>query len=408
MSRLHFELPCGAAGDMIFGALVDCGVDFEHVVSSLRKLELADWDIDISEVVRSGIMAKKIQVIDNSEITHSHAGHTHQHAGSAHSHGAHRHLADMLRILDNPALSGFVKEKAFEVFNLLAEAEAEIHGVSKDEVHFHEVSGIDTLIDVIGSLLALESMGVDYVSAGQVAVGSGTINCAHGVMPVPAPATLKIVQKKSIPIFNGNIETELLTPTGAALLGVLCQTYDKFAGGNVVGVGYGAGDKDFEGVVNAVRAIVYNKDLSTAVVSDRIIEMRFAVDDVTGEELGLLQEKLGAAGVLDSYALPAIMKKSRAGFEVVVLLRSSDRSHIENIIFGSGMTLGMRILEIGRSVLERALEEVKVQGQPIKVKLGMYKGRIVSKKAEFEDCKKAAEITGLEFSEIKRIAESSL
>ena len=291
---------------------------------------------------------------------------------------------------------------------MLAEAEGEVHGLPIEEVHFHELSGVDTFVDIVGSLLAIENLKLDYISASKVAVGSGTVKCAHGVMPVPAPATIKIIQKKSIPIYPGNIETELLTPTGAALLGVLCEDFGKFAGGNIISVGYGAGDKDFPETVNAVRAIRYSKDLSTAVVSDRIIELRFAMDDATGEELGLLQEKLLNLGVLDVYALPAIMKKSRGGFEVVVLLRTSDRVQVEGVIFNSGLTLGLRVREVGRSVLERAMEEVRVHGQVIKVKLGMYKGKIVSKKAEFDDCKSAAEITGETFAEIKRLAEGEL
>ena len=413
MSRLHFELPSGAAGDMILGSLIDCGASFDYVVHILKKLDIKGWDIGIEDVVRSGIMAKKVRITDNSELVHKHSDehkhqHNHDHEHSHNNDHAHRHLSDMLAVLDNPILSLFVKEKAAEIFNLLAEVEGEVHGLPKEEVHFHEVSGIDTVIDVIGSLLAVESMEVERISASEVAVGSGTIKCAHGVMPVPAPATIKIIQRKSIPIYSGDINTELLTPTGAALLGVLCDEFDKFSGGNVESVGYGAGDKDFENSINAVRVIKYKKDISSAVINGKILEIRFAIDDVTGEELGLFQEKLQKIDVLDCYALPAIMKKSRGGFEVVVLLRLSDRSRVEKVIFSSGLTLGFRIREVGRTVLERAIEEVKIFGHPVKVKLGMYKGKIVSKKAEFEDCKKIAEITGNEFIEIKRQAEGKL
>ncbi len=417
MSRLHFELPSGAAGDMIFGSLVDCGANFDYVVHVLKKLKIKGWSIGIEDVVRAGITAKKIRIIDNSESVqkqlnehkHSHdKGHKHfiEHKHE-HSH-AHRHLSDMLAVLDNPDLSLFVREKAAEIFNLLAEAEGEVHGMPKEEVHFHEVSGIDTIIDVIGSLLAVESMEVERISASEVAVGSGTIKCAHGTMPVPAPATIKIIQKKSIPIYYGDINTELLTPTGAAILGVLCEEFGKFSGGSVESVGYGAGDNDFDNYINAVRVIKYTKDISSAIVSDEILEIRFAIDDVTGEELGLFQGKLQDIGILDCYALPAVMKKSRGGFEVVILLRISDRARVENIIFSNGLTLGFRIREVGRAVLERAVEEVNVFGHPVKVKLGMYKGKIVSKKAEFEDCRKIAEVTGNKFIEIKRQAEGKL
>ena len=413
MSRLHFELPCGAAGDMILGALLDCGADFNYIASTLHRLKLVDWDLGLEDAVRSGITAKKIRVSDTSapaqEVSEG-SSHTHTHAHEHHAghHAPHRHLHDLLNLLDEKVLSDFVRTTAEEIFTLLAEVEGEVHGLSANEVHFHELSGVDTFVDVVGSLLAVENLGIDYISASKVAVGSGTVRCAHGVMPVPAPATIKIIQKKSIPVYPGNIETELLTPTGAALLGVLCEDFGRFAGGNIIGVGYGAGDKDFPETVNAVRAIRYNKDLSSAVVNDRIMEMRFSVDDATGEELGLLQEKLLELGVLDVYALPAVMKKSRGGFEVVVLLRISDKALVEGVIFGSGLTLGIRVREVGRSVLERAVEEVKVFGQLIKVKLGMYKGKIVFKKAEFDDCRRAAEITGEAFIEIKRRAEGSL
>ncbi len=455
MSRLHFELPCGAAGDMLLGALIDCGADEKYIIDTLTKLNIEDWSLELTDVVRSGITAKKVVIIDKSdgaggvglepshshghehthshsgehshghehthshsgehshghEHTHSHSGehshgheHTHSHSGEhSHGHSAHRHLGDMLKVLDNPVLSKSVQQKAAAIFNLIAEVEGEVHGLAKEKVHFHEVSGVDTLLDVIGTLLALENMGVEHITASEVAVGSGTVKCAHGIMPVPAPATMKIIQKRAIPIYAGSVESELLTPTGAAILGVLCEEFGKFSGGRVVSVGYGAGDKDFPKVANAVRAVCYTRDTSTAIVNDRIIEIRFAVDDITGEELGLLQENLYGVGVLESYALPAIMKKSRGGYEVVVLLRIADRPRVEQVIFSSGVTLGIRLREVGRSILERVVEEVKIEGHSVKVKLGMYKGKIVSAKAEFDDCKRVAEVTGKEVSEVRRL-----
>lgn len=416
MNRLHFELTCGAAGDMILGALVDCGADYEYIVSTLKQLDISDWDIEISGAIRAGITAKNIVVTDNTGHNHNH-NHNHEHehdhdhdhsTGHTHTHKAHRHLSDMLKVLDNPVLSKYVKEKAEEVFNLLAEAEGAVHGQPKEKVHFHEISGIDTLIDVIGSALAIENLGVEYITAGKVAVGSGTIKCAHGVMPVPAPATLKIIEKMGISIVPGLIDTELLTPTGAAILGVFCEDYGKFSGGKIVSIGYGAGDKDFDATANAVRAIVYEEESASQIRSNDIIEIRFAVDDATGEELGFLQEKLYSAGILESYMIPTVMKKFRGGYEVVVLLNIVDREKIEKIIFMSGITLGMRVREVSRSVLERTVEVVDVLGNPIKVKSGLYKGHVVSLKAEYDDCKRVAEETGREFSEIKRLAETRI
>ena len=457
MPHLHLELPNGAAGDMLFAALIDCGADYNHIINILKKLDIADWDITLETTMRSGIASKNITITDKTihthihthETTHSHDQHTHnkdshsdihnhahshdhqhKHDSHAHSHDQHminehshseghnhehphnhshahgeRHLADMLKVLDNPALSPQVKKQAGKIFDIIATAEGAIHNRPKNKIHFHEISGIDTLIDVIGTALAIENLGISKITATSVATGSGTVKCAHGIMPVPAPATLKIVTENKIPIYSGSLKSELLTPTGAAILGYYVNEFSEFNGGEIISTGYGAGDKDFPETANTVRATLYNPSNSHN-TKDNIIEITFTVDDATGEEIGALQEKLYKAGILESYSIPTIMKKNRPGFEIRTLIKQHNKEKIISIIFNSGLTIGMRIKKIDREILKRKTVEVIINKNVIPVKISFYQNKAVTIKAEADAVITLAEKTNKEFKELKQIAEN--
>lgn len=465
MKQLYLDLACGAAGDMLLAALIDAGADFNEIMIQLRKLPLADWDMTREKTVRSGISASYINVIDNSASSNSHAhhhnhahyhksaeesDHTHEHHHAdphdhehkhdhshhhehctetevehghseaehhlehdhAHGHdhhheGPHRYLKDMLELLDSADLPQRAKQRASDVFTLIAQAEGKVHGKPPTEVHFHEVSGIDTMIDVTGVCLALELLEVEHVYASKVATGSGHVHCAHGTMPVPAPATQEILLEAGIPYQSGPVEKELLTPTGAALLAVICDDFCTLPEGKALGVGYGAGKADFPNYPNTVRAILYDntsEQLSEPVQSDTVIEIRASIDDMTGEEAGELLNDCYRAGALEAYYLPAIMKKSRPGFEMVAICTPAMAEKIEYAIFKSGATLGLRKRQYQRSILRRKEITVDIDGHAIHVKAGYYANDLVSLKAEYSDCHHAAQTTGMPFREIRQKA----
>lgn len=450
MRELYLELGCGAAGDMLLAALRGAGANLGLIGMDLLKLGVEGWRIAERPVVRCGISAMLIEVEDltaahhiqhgshphphphkhphEHEHCHGHEhphphkhGHEHEHGHSheapdahthSHSHGAHRHLADMLELAEKAPFSITVKARAAEVFTLLAEAEAHVHGTTPDKVHFHELSGIDTIIDVFGVLLALESLGVDRVSASPVATGSGYVQCAHGKMPVPAPATAEILRRKAIPHHPGAQARELLTPTGAALLGVLCTRWGASPAGIVRASGYGAGSADFPDQANVVRALLYqiNEAPVTAMNAtaqaggDTVIEYRACLDDISGEEAGEVLARCYEAGALEAYFTPLTTKKSRPGFELTVLSAADSCAAIEKAILGGGWTLGLRRREAARIVLAREQTTVRVEGHEIRVKRGYYEGRAVFCKAEYDDCARAAAALGLPLREVRSLA----
>lgn len=399
MINLHLNLQSGAAGDMLLAALIDLGVDVEYIKDELTKLPINNRTLSTEKVTRAGIAANYVQVTD---LTHTHKhddSHTHHH------HGAHRHLKDMLELVNVAPYSQYVKTNAEKVFKLLAIAEGKVHGKSPEDVHFHEVSGIDTIIDVFGVCLALEKLKINTITADNLFVGAGQVKCAHGIMPVPAPATLEILASSNIPWQSGPVEKELLTPTGAALLGNFCSEYLSFSG-IAKKIGYGAGTADLAPHANLVTAILY-EDQKT-INPQTITEIRTSLDDITGEEAGHLLEMLYENSVLEAYYLPTIMKKSRPGFELVILIQDVDIEKIEALLFTNGITLGLRKRKIERSTLKREFQKVKVLGHEISIKLGFFKEKIVFKKAEYEDCKKVSVLTGKSLKEIQSLALNSL
>ncbi|MDR0868471.1 MAG: nickel pincer cofactor biosynthesis protein LarC [Planctomycetota bacterium] len=393
---LYFDCRCGAAGDMLLAALLDLGAPREKIIASLRTLNLGDWQLTAERVLRGGVSATRVVIAEPS--------HPHRHDGDRHGDHHHHHpaapgrkLADFLEALARADFSTPVKARAEKVFRLLAAVEGKIHGASPDEIHFHEISGIDSLLDVCGVCLALDYLAVEKIIVSPLQVGGGMVACAHGLMPVPAPATLAILQQFHAPFAAGLADKELLTPTGAALLATLGE-FAPLPPAQVAQIGYGAGAADFSTHSNTARALLLTPSREAAAsakipaasihdaTAETLGEIRFAVDDVSGEILGWLQEKLFAAGALDVYALPAQMKKNRPGVEMVILLRPEQRDAVCDLIFSAGVSLGLRYQEITRVALARRWEEVA--GQTARVKIGTWRGRDVFAKPEYEDWRK--------------------
>ena len=337
----------------------------------------------------------------NHDQEHHHEHHTHHH------HHEHRNLHDIEEILDHSDLPKEVIAKAKEVFLVIAKAEAKVHGSTVEEIHFHEVGAIDTIIDVVGNILALQYLGIEKVFTTPVNTGFGFVECAHGQMPVPTPATAELLQ--GIPNYRGTVEKEMTTPTGAALLKVLAspvkEVPDGFSGETI---GYGAGTRDVE-IPNVLRVTmglwnetVGNGNSGSAV--ERLLFLECNLDDLNPEIMPYVLEKLLAAGALDAWLQPVIMKKGRPAQTLKVLCSPEQRQVMEQIMFTQTTTLGVRAYYVERTALERRWKTVKTPWGEVRVKEGLLDGKVVNAVPEFEDCKKIAEANGVPLKAVETAA----
>ena len=337
----------------------------------------------------------------NHDQEHHHEHHTHHH------HHEHRNLHDIEVILDHSDLSKEVIAKAKEVFLVIAKAEAKVHGSTVEEIHFHEVGAIDTIIDVVGNILALQYLGIEKVFTTPVNTGFGFVECAHGQMPVPTPATAELLQ--GIPNYRGTVEKEMTTPTGAALLKVLAspvkEVPDGFSGETI---GYGAGTRDVE-IPNVLRVTmglwnetVGNGNSGSAV--ERLLFLECNLDDLNPEIMPYVLEKLLAAGALDAWLQPVIMKKGRPAQTLKVLCSPEQRQVMEQIMFTQTTTLGVRAYYVERTALERRWKTVQTPWGEVRVKEGLLDGKVVNAVPEFEDCKKIAEANGVPLKAVETAA----
>ena len=337
----------------------------------------------------------------NHDQEHHHEHHTHHH------HHEHRNLHDIEEILDHSDLPKEVIAKAKEVFLVIAKAEAKVHGSTVEEIHFHEVGAIDTIIDVVGNILALQYLGIEKVFTTPVNTGFGFVECAHGQMPVPTPATAELLQ--GIPNYRGTVEKEMTTPTGAALLKVLAspvkEVPDGFSGETI---GYGAGTRDVE-IPNVLRVTmglwnetVGNGNSGSAV--ERLLFLECNLDDLNPEIMPYVLEKLLAAGALDAWLQPVIMKKGRPAQTLKVLCSPEQRQVMEQIMFTQTTTLGVRAYYVERTALERRWKTVQTPWGEVRVKEGLLDGKVVNAVPEFEDCKKIAEANGVPLKAVETAA----
>ncbi|MDR1536349.1 MAG: nickel pincer cofactor biosynthesis protein LarC [Planctomycetota bacterium] len=430
--HLHIDCQFGLAGDMLLAALVDAGADGEGILRTLGEIIPDPFGFSCRRVSRKGVTALLAEVTwpdspspDREEAPNDEPAGGHRQGIP--SGGPHRHLADLLALLEKGSLPARASARAERIFRLLAEAEAAVHGSSPDKVHFHEISGIDTAVDVIGGCLALEHLEIDSVSASLLTAGSGMVMCEHGIFPVPAPATLEILKRFNIPWRSGG-DGERATPTGVAILAGLAESFGPSPGLTVLRIGYGAGRREFPDVPNLLRIIVGKaipvsgegeshgsprrghtiiaESVSEVVPvppmlpgdkipeGDRVVELRFAVDDMTPESLAHLGEKCLAAGALDFYILPAVMKKGRPGHEVTLLAPAGQAEPVADVVWKESTTFGMRVSERSRLTLARDFRTVTVLGQPIRIKLGWLAGKLIRRQPEYGDCQAAALAVG--------------
>ena len=385
MKILYYDCFAGISGDMNLGALIDLGVDPERLRTELAKLHISDYRLSIERGLRKGISGTRIDVIVPS-------GHHHGHS--------HTTFKDIRRLIEESELSDRVKATSLEIFLKLAQAEAKVHGHALDDVAFHEVGAVDSIVDIVGAAICLDILGVDRVLASPVQVGGGFVTCAHGTLPVPAPATVEIL--KGIPIKAGLVPFETTTPTGAAILAATVDQFIERLDFTPAAVGYGLGHRDTE-IPNVLRVLIGEQ---TEVQSDSDLEVRGAcmietnIDDMSPETYDLILESLFAAGAQDVYLTPIIMKKSRPAVKISILCEAQRMPEIEEVLWLQTSTFGLRFHPVTKVMLRREFSEVVTKYGKISVKNAYWHGKRVRSKPEYEDCKKLAKAQGVTIRDI--------
>jgi uncharacterized protein (TIGR00299 family) protein len=382
---VYFDCASGAAGDMLLAAVVDLGLPLEKLREELAKLSLAGYRVEASRVVRSGLAATRVEVVAEA------------------SSQPHRHLSHVLAILERSSLAPTVKERAGALFRRLAEAEAAVHGTSPEKVHFHEVGAIDSIVDIVGGVVALEWLDASRFVASPLNVGTGTVTMSHGTFAVPPPAVARLVT--GIPVY-GEGEGELLTPTGALLVTAFAGSYGPLPALRIEKVGHGAGGRDTKGRPNVLRLIVGEAAeapetiAAAAPESERVLVLETELDDTPPQLLGPLVDRLLAQGALDAFFTPVQMKKGRPGVLVTVIAPPSAQEALEELLFRETTTLGVRRQEWLRTALERETATVQTAYGPIRVKIGRRRGAVYNAWPEFDDCQRAAGEKGVAIKEV--------
>ena len=371
MKLAYFDCFSGISGDMTLGALVDAGVSLDHLREQLVGLQVPGWNLSSEKVWKNGMSSTYVKVKTEDQSKH-------------------RSLTEILDILEKSKLSPRVRERAAAIFRKLGEAEATVHDVPIEKIHFHEVGAVDAIVDIVGACIGFESLGIDQFACSPLNVGGGTAKMAHGVLPVPAPATAKLLQGK--PTYSNGVQKELVTPTGAAIVATLCNHFGPQPPMSVSAIGYGAGTADLEGQPNVVR-IMIGESTETVVPSfdEEISVIEVNLDDMNPQIYGYFQEKALAAGALDVYTTPVHMKKNRPGMLLTLLCRPHDTAALMDLVFAETTTFGARTYRAQRRTLPRESVSVRTQFGDVRVKISRVNGHIRHATPEFEDCKKLAE-----------------
>ncbi|MAM56070.1 MAG: TIGR00299 family protein [Salinicola sp.] len=400
MKTLHIDCTFGIAGDMLLAALVDLGADLEGIAASLRRLPIDPFALETRPVDRCGIRARLLDIaLEPAGGVHPHDhGHEHVHGHAGHPH---RRAGDILTMVADADLPPRVRRRATAIFTAIAQAEGRIHGIDPAEVHLHEVGAMDSIIDILGVCLALEALDVETITATPVPVGYGVVSMAHGRFPIPAPATLELLKGVPLSTFEPDVTGELTTPTGAAFLATLVDSFRSAAAGTPVEIGYGAGNRDFPHP-NVLRVI----SMETAVPDqgrETIAVLACQLDDATGEQLGHVIELLLEAGALDVFFTPVTMKKSRPGHLVTVLAPLNRAEALELLMLRQTPTFGVRRHDTSRRILERRIETVETPLGSARVKIGSLEGETLRTTPEFEDVSALAFRHRLPFVEVQQV-----
>jgi len=370
MRLAYFDCFSGISGDMTLGAVVDAGCNLELLRSGLQGLQVSGWTISSEKVWKNGMSATFVRVVTEDQSKH-------------------RSLSVILEIFDKSQLSEQVKKNAAAIFRKLGETEASVHDVPLEKIHFHEVGAVDAIIDIVGACIGFESLGIQKFACSALNVGGGTAKTAHGVLPVPAPATARLLQGR--PTYSNGVQRELVTPTGAAIVSTLCDAFGPQPAMSVSAIGYGAGSADLEGQPNVVRIMIGEAaEKNVPGFDEEIFVIEANLDDMNPQIYGYLQEKALAAGALDIYTTPVQMKKNRPGTLLTILSKPSDTNALMSMIFAETTSLGVRTYRAQRRILPRESVSVRTQYGDVRIKLSRVNGHIQHIAPEFEDCRKLA------------------
>lgn len=425
---LYFDCFSGISGDMVLGAFLDAGLPLDELKQALGSLAVSGYDVTAERVLRAGVSATKFNVHEHggppasSAISHSadsghtphqhpHAhphrhddGHTHDHRDDRHTHHgdghSHRTLPEIFGLIDTSALSAAGRTRARALFQRLAEAEASIHQTPVDRVHLHEVGALDSIIDIVGAVFALEWAAVDRIVCSPLNVGGGMVQSAHGLFPVPAPATLKLLG--NAPVYSGPVQKELVTPTGALIATSYATQFGPIPPLTIEQIGYGAGTRENPETPNVLRILIGRT--ADRPPADRVAVIECEIDDMNPQLFGSAMERLYAAGALEVFYVSVQMKKNRPGTLLTVVAPPELRSILSDIVFRETTTIGLRHYEVEREVLQREIAPIETPLGVVRFKLSWREGHIVNAVPEFEDCAAIATIRNLSVKEVQTIA----
>jgi len=370
MNLAYFDCFSGISGDMTLGALIDAGCDLSHLRKELQSLQVSGWELTAEKVWKNGMAATYAKV-------------------KTEDHKKHRSLSDIQEILNKSQLAPQVRDRAGAIFEKLGEAEARVHDVPLEKIHFHEVGAVDAIVDIVGACIAFNALGVDKFACSPLNVGGGTARMAHGVLPVPAPATANLLQGK--PTYSNGVPRELVTPTGAAMVATLCESFGPQPSMTVSAIGYGAGTADLEGQPNVLRVMIGESAVKVVPgYHEEISVIEANLDDMNPQIYGYFLEKALAAGALDVYTTPVQMKKNRPGTLLTVLCKPPDTDALTSMIFAETTTFGVRTTRAQRRILPREHVSVSTTFGEVRIKLSRVNGRILQVSPEFDDCRKLA------------------
>jgi hypothetical protein len=388
---LYFDCFSGISGDMALGAMLDAGLPLEDLKGALGSLAVSGFDVSAVRVLRAGVSATKFTV--------------HEHGGGQHDHGhhTHRHLSAIFGLIDKSALSTTGRDRAKAMFQRLAEVEAGIHQMPVEKVHLHEVGALDSIIDIVGIVFALEWAGADRVVCSPLNVGGGMVQSAHGLFPVPAPATVKLLGEA--PVYGGAVQQELVTPTGALIVTSYAESFGPVPAMSIEHVGYGAGERDDPTSPNVLRVLIGRA--ATEAKTERVTVVECEIDDMNPQIFGVVMDQLYAAGALEVFYVPVQMKKNRPGTLMTVIAAPERLGQMSDIIFRETTTIGLRHSEVARECLDREIIEVETSLGAVRFKVARRDGHVLNAVPEFEDCAKLAAATHLSIKEVQALAVSA-
>ena len=384
MRTLYFDCFAGASGNMILGGLAALGVDRRELVEQLRTVAPVRFDIEFEEVTRSGIASIHANVKVPDEKNH-------------------RHLSDIEKIIDASNVSASVKERSRSIFQRLAEAEARVHGVEPNNIHFHEVGAMDAIVDVLGSCIGFEMLGIERFVCSKIHVGSGFIDIAHGKFPVPPPAVVELL--RGVPYYSTEIQGELATPTGVAIITTLCEEFGSSRDLTIDQIGYGAGTREYDKFPNVLRMIVgESQGTGMPKTQDELVLLETNIDDLSPQILGFVMERAFDLGALDCWFTPIQMKKNRPAVMLSVLCETRLKTRLTELVYKETTTLGIRVRNVERECLGREIVRVSTSFGDVDVKIGTVDGNVVNAMPEYEQVKRIAIEKGVAFRIVRNAA----